>query len=364
MNDVSLVSAIPVVLIGVLQWLRPALVPPTIPFGVRVPRDHADAPVVLAQRRRYRLAVAALTVVATAAAVLAGTPAAAPVAVGAELLVGVPLYLHARARITAVKTEERWFAGRRQVTVADTSLRTDPPRYPWPWALPAVVLTAATVVIGALDYSRMPASLAVHFGPSGRPDRWAAKSLASAYGPVLAQVAATILLLAVAGVALRSRAQLDAEDPQAATRHRGFVLAAARALLVLAGCTSLTFLANALDVWNLAVPPAPVRAALNVVPTALGGAVILVVIIRIGQSGSRIRLAGTTAGRGTTVNRDDDRLYRLGLFYFNPDDPSVFVPKRFGVGWTLNVARPVTWLILGAVVAMGLIAPVVGAMTR
>jgi uncharacterized membrane protein len=364
MNYVPFVSAVPVVLIGVMQWLRPALVPPTIPFGVRVPRDHADAPVVLAQRRRYRLAIAALTVVATAAAVLAGNPAAGPVAVGAELLTGIPLYLHARARITAVKAEERWFAGRRQVTVADTSLRTDPPRYPWPWAVPTVVLTAATVLIGALDYSRMPASLAVHFGPSGRPDRWAARSFASAFGPVLAQVSATVLLLAVAGVALRSRAQLDAEDPQAATRHRRFVLAAARALLVLAGCTSLTFLANALDVWHLAVPPAPVRAMLNVVPTVLGGAVILVVIIRIGQSGSRIRLAGPAAGRGPTVNRDDDRLYRFGLFYFNPDDPSVFVPKRFGVGWTLNVARPVTWLIFGVVIAMGLIAPVVGAMTR
>jgi uncharacterized membrane protein len=351
MDASALVSAVPVVLIGALQWLRPSLVPPTIPFGVRVPRDHADAPVIRAQRRWYRIAVAAVAVAATAATILAATPATGAVAVLAELAVGLPLYLRARARVTAVKESERWFEGRRQVAVADTSLRTDPPRYPWPWAVPAAVLTVAAVVAGAADYSRMPARLAVHFDFSGRADRWADKSLTSAFGPLLAQLVSTVLLIVLAGVVLRSRAQLDAEDPQAVTRHRRFVGGSARALLVLAGCTSLTFLVNALMVWHLAVPPTAVRAAMNVVPTLLGAAVIVVLVIRYGQSGSRLRLTGPApVAGGGIVNRDDDRLYRLGLFYYNPDDPAVFVPKRFGVGWTLNVARPVTWLIIGVTV--------------
>jgi uncharacterized membrane protein len=59
------------------------------------------------------------------------------------------------------------------------------------------------------------------------------------------------------------------------------------------------------------------------------------------------------AGRGArAVNRDDDRDYRWGLFYFNRDDPSMLVPKRFGIGWTLNLARPGTWLIFGVPVAV------------
>ena len=91
---------------------------------------------------------------------------------------------------------------------------------------------------------------------------------------------------------LRSRAQLDAEDPQATTRHRRFVLGAARALLVLAGCTSVTFLATSLATWRLLIPPAPVRTMLTVAPGLLGTATILVLIIRLGQGGSRIRLAG------------------------------------------------------------------------
>ena len=34
----------------------------------------------------------------------------------------------------------------------------------------------------------------------------------------------------------------------------------------------------------------------------------------------------------------DDR-WKLGMFYFNPSDPSILVERRFGVGWTLNLGN-------------------------
>ena len=51
---------------------------------------------------------------------------------------------------------------------------------------------------------------------------------------------------------------------------------------------------------------------------------------------SRTR-ASTPADRQSTgiIFRDDDRYWRGGFFYNNPDDPAVFVPKRFGLGWVL-----------------------------
>ncbi|MDN3352315.1 DUF1648 domain-containing protein [Actinomadura sp. DC4] len=347
---IHVVSVLPVVLVGFTQWLVPAIVPPTIPFGVRVPFDRAEAPVVLAARRLYRVVTAVVTVAAAVFALVA--PWAGPVAVGAELLTGLALYLGARRRIAEAKTAERWYGGRRQVTVADTSLRTDPERYPWPWALPAVLLTAATVVTGIAAYPHLPSRLPTHFGLSGRVDRFAAKSVASVFAPVLMQVAATVLLVAVAGAVLHSRAWLDVEDPAASVRHRRFVAAVSRVLLVLAGCTSATFLFGALAAWDVVSPPAPVRSALGFAPGLVGVAVVLLVAVRVGQGGSRLHVTGGgRTGRGArTVNRDDDALYRWGVFYFNRDDPSVLVPKRFGFGWTLNMARPATWLIIAAIV--------------
>lgn len=47
--------------------------------------------------------------------------------------------------------------------------------------------------------------------------------------------------------------------------------------------------------------------------------------------------------------------YKWGLFYFNPEDPRVIVPKNIQwMGWTLNFARPAAWLIIIAFVAFAI----------
>jgi uncharacterized membrane protein len=50
----------------------------------------------------------------------------------------------------------------------------------------------------------------------------------------------------------------------------------------------------------------------------------------------------TPANRDFTdpIFRDDDRYWYGGVFYNNSDDPAIFVPKRFGLGWTVNLGNP------------------------
>ena len=43
-----------------------------------------------------------------------------------------------------------------------------------------------------------------------------------------------------------------------------------------------------------------------------------------------------------------DARWKLGMFYFNPRDPSIIVEKRFGVGWTINFGN--IWAVGGALV--------------
>jgi uncharacterized membrane protein len=46
------------------------------------------------------------------------------------------------------------------------------------------------------------------------------------------------------------------------------------------------------------------------------------------------------------MNTNPDN-YKWGIFYFNPEDPRVFVPKQIQwMGWTLNFANPVSWIII------------------
>lgn len=47
-------------------------------------------------------------------------------------------------------------------------------------------------------------------------------------------------------------------------------------------------------------------------------------------------------------DRSPDAAWKLGMIYFNPDDPALWLEKRFGVGYTLNFGRPMAWVIIGA----------------
>ena len=42
--------------------------------------------------------------------------------------------------------------------------------------------------------------------------------------------------------------------------------------------------------------------------------------------------------------------WRLGMFYFNSEDRRLFVPQRYGYGWTPNFANFWVWLVIGVTV--------------
>lgn len=66
------------------------------------------------------------------------------------------------------------------------------------------------------------------------------------------------------------------------------------------------------------------------------------------------------------MSRNYDRIdpdkYKWGIFYYNPEDTRVIVPKRtMGLGYTLNFAQPLSWLVIAGIAAfaigVSLIAP-------
>jgi uncharacterized membrane protein len=50
-------------------------------------------------------------------------------------------------------------------------------------------------------------------------------------------------------------------------------------------------------------------------------------------------------------DRDNSDLWRMGLFYYNPKDPALMVPKRSGLGWTFNFGHKVSFIILFLILA-------------
>lgn len=350
------IHAVVLALLVGFAWLTPTVAQRTVPFAVRVPPERIAADIVVAQRRRYRqwvlVGCGGVSVMSVALTALSRQPEMIPLT--AFLVVGVWLLAYSRAHLAIARTKERegWYAGQRQGVVVDTALRTSPLRFPWPWAVPALLVLAVTVLTGALRYPRLPTTLATHYAMNGQPDRYATTSVATAFRAVFVQAGFTLLLIGLAWTWVRMRADLDPRRPTAsAQQHRLWVMRMSKASLALLACLNISlFLVSwllwqspAQTWWQVILPSLPV----------LGGVYIFgAVAFRSGQGGYRIPTAGTQSNSTDgLVARDDDRYWRGGLLYVNRDDPALLVPKRFGIGITLNVGNPRSWLLLAAVVA-------------
>ena len=67
---------------------------------------------------------------------------------------------------------------------------------------------------------------------------------------------------------------------------------------------------------------------------------------------SRTQSGPSADGQFTDPAYSDDDRYWYGFFYYNPNDPNPFVPKRYGLGWTINFGHPAGKLIAAVMVAM------------
>lgn len=94
----------------------------------------------------------------------------------------------------------------------------------------------------------------------------------------------------------------------------------------------------------------------------IGGMLVAIVLILLWHPQRSRTKTNTSADRQRTdaAFRDDDRYWYAGFFYNNPDDPALFVPKRFGLGWTVNFGHLQGKLVL---IGMLLLPLVLGILT-
>jgi len=337
-------------LVLVISLVLPSITSPTVPFGVRVPAQYVDDPTVLRQIRiyRWRVLLGGIVAAGIGAASYAVTGETLLLPLTELLLVGVwyGCFFLAHHEIQAAKAAGGWYEGLHQGIAADTTLRTDPPRFPWLWLAPAMIITLATVVIGVIRYPSMPQTLAVHYGANGVPNRLAAKSVGTAFSLVFVQIGATALLVAIAAaIVLRSRSDIDPAHPVASARwHRQYMSLGAKAALGLVAMIDLGMLGSSLLMWTGTVTSwAPLVVVLPILAAVVASVVVLARSNRERDKGEED--TGLTHG-------DDDKYWRGGLFYINREDHALWLPRRFGLGWTLNFGNPRAVMLLASVAAL------------
>ncbi|MBD9215193.1 MAG: DUF1648 domain-containing protein [Senegalimassilia anaerobia] len=347
-----LVAFIP--LVGLTMALTPRLQPRGEVFSVSVPTSAWDDPRIRRLMNRYVAIVIAATVLFTVAALalclMGNAEASLAVVVVASLalmVIGYGLILRYRAKVQGLKRACGWAAQSQQhvATIGEGVEQAPRPiSLAWNWLyVPLVALTAAVVAVG---YGSMPDAVPMHVDVSGNVTDMAPKSPMVAAFPVALEVFLAAVFAFCHWMVLRSKKGLEPGRPASSSWAYGMFAYAQTAFLLVMGlaCTAVCGLGMALAMIGIVSMGVAVAVIIGVALLCVVGD--LIVGVKYGQSGSRVfRMEASD-----TLLSDDDRFWKLGMLYCNPDDASLFLPKRSGIGWTVNWGRPAVWALVVALV--------------
>lgn len=335
-------------LVGFLLAATPWLMKRRECFAVTVPETaHNDARL-RGFKVRYTAIMVAATVGLSAIALVAAFASAHDMAL-ATMIAGILglcalsffLMLFFRRRVIRIKIDENWAAiAQEQVSVAIEGDMPRPLSLAWSWIY--VAIAAITLAIGIVGYPSMPEMVPMHADLAGNVDRWEQKSPMIVLFPVLMQLFIGICVAFSHWTILRSKKGSDPEMPVASTLGYALFARAQSIFLVATGalvCAAMSLFS--LSMLELVTMGQAAIALFVIIAAILVGAVAISVVY--GQSGARAIKRVAEAGE---LRFDDDACWKLGVLYWNPNDASLFVPERFGIGWTMNFARPVVWGIL------------------
>ena len=349
-----LVAFIP--LVGLTMALTPRLQPRGEVFSVSVPTSAWDDPRIRRLMNRYVAIVIAATALFTVAALalclMGNAEASLAVVVVASLAlmaIGYGLILRYRAKIQGLKRACGWVAQSRQhvATIGEGVERAPRPiSLAWNWLYaPLVALTAAVVAVG---YGSMPDAIPMHVDVSGNVTDMVPKSPMVAAFPVALEVFLAAVFTFCHWTVLRSKKGLEPGRPASSSWAYGMFAYAQTTFLLVMGLarTAACGLGMALAMIGIVSMGVAVAVIIGVALLCVVGD--LIVGVKYGQSGSRVfRMEASD-----TLLSDDDRFWKLGMLYCNPNDASLFLPQRSGIGWTVNWGRPAVWAMVAAFVLL------------
>jgi uncharacterized membrane protein len=356
-------------LFGVLFSAVVALRPPGLPLSVRVPQAHIDDPVVLSAIRRFRWGLVLAWATTAALTVLLAIFGQAPLATVLPVLLytalSILILVLSRRMIISAKRVGGWFEG----VPVRMSAQLTPPAYRHPpiiWPALAVIVLAATTAVDVALYPTLPDPIAVHFNAAGNVDGWAAKSIWSVFGVLMIGAAVVILLAVLSVFAARYSVRVQADDTaqQAALRTQVQRTMLTSLLSELSFVLALGF--SAIELAQRLLPG--VRGAVAGSAIGLVVLVMAVVIGNVARGRAQLRPANVRdPGSPRPDAVDDDEHWKGGLIYVNRDDPALVVPRRFGLGWTVNLGHPAgiaLTILLLLVIAGGVTAVILTAHSR
>ncbi|WP_432358222.1 DUF1648 domain-containing protein [Sporosarcina sp. UB5] len=345
-----------ILFLTVMQAAIPFLLKKTIVFGVTIPEGHTDDIALANYKKTYSAIIFFIGI--------AGLITYMNWGVGNQLyeerlvftgliiqfgvlLISMGLYLYFHIKTMKRKRDNKWGENLKRVRVADlTSRSTDEMLPSLMFALPSAI-TLGLIGYTAAQYGAMPDLIPTHWGPDGQPDAFTQKNPFSVIALLLVLLVMQGMMLAINASTKKSGVKLNAAK-KSTSRIQQLSFRKYTSWLLFFTSVSMTVLFSFLQLTTI---HGNIGGPILMLAMPLGFLFITLIVtaiyaFKVGQGGSRLQLEIDEEPIEGVTDYDDDAYWKAGVFYVNKNDPSIFVEKRFGVGWTLNFGNPIGYLIV------------------
>jgi len=330
------------VMIVAAMALLPYYTRKSIAFGIAVPPEQNKEEFLTGLRKHYAGLTAIMGVILAAVSLFAlvrmDEQAAITLYVGTIVLYAVLAFVvYARCNIFVrnFKRDSDWVI--QSQSAAMLVSRDDTRKLFNPlWYLTHLALIAGTAAYSLYLYPSLPPRLALNTDLQGNVTNYADTS----YWVIMQMPLVMLVMLALfAGIGVMiNRAKRQTDDPsksQGFYNNRSFQIVMGHCMFWLGLFIQILVAAGQMQV--LEVISLQVILWLTGILFAVITIGLIYIAVKVGQGG--YRLSSDTGDDVLTAG--DDRYWILyGSFYNNPNDSAIFIERRVGIGWTINLGRP------------------------
>lgn len=317
-------------------------------FGISIPSEAYHDPTIVTMRKKYVGATILLSILLGMVPIfIRSFELALIVIVVGFIVLSFFIYLYFHNQMKQFKKQQNWTLNKKQTIAIDTSFRSQKLTYSNAWFLIGFAFTLLGIWVSIFKYPEMPSQIPLNFDWQGNPTRFGEKSYRTVFMIPMIQLYLLLLFLYLHPIVGKAKQSIDSDSPEESIKRNIIFRRRWSAYILLTGNLLLGFFTLTQLSLIYSFDQALMGGiSLTITIVLVIGAIILA--LTTGQGGSRMKMSGTTdIGR---INRDQDEYWKLGIFYMNRKDPSLWVEKRFGIGWTVNLAHPIAWVVLSGII--------------
>jgi len=337
----------------ILLAIIPYITRKTVCFGICIPEEaHSNSDIIRIKKAYLNKMILCGILLSIAslfpAIIMRSEDAYSFLPAGILLMVAIMyiFYFKSRNQVKYIKSKMNWVNESSQVIIVDTSFRNKKHIASPMWFMLYVLVIIITIISAYVLYDTIPNRIPSGWNFNGEVKGWMQKSYASLLWAPMVQTFLMIVMVLSYWMIGKSKQIIDPANPRKSSdQNRSFRYMWSIYIIITGFVLTIMICSLQLSMFGfiknkLVITILPLASVFCIVVAAL------ILSIITGQSGSRLFTNKAAPSSDSKISsRDDDIYWKLGLFYYNPDDPSIFIEKRFGIGWTNNWSRPISWIL-------------------